>query len=115
MQSRGGRKRARASLVAWGLAGILGSAGAYADVVCNETVTMIYMHSNGNAYFTTNSTCISWCEVSFATPAANTQAYAMLLSANAQGKALFFDWPNLTSCATQNQTYAVPGWVGMPQ
>jgi hypothetical protein len=108
------RKKTLTAMVACGLTGILGSAAAYADVTCNETVTMIYMHSNGNVYFTTSSTCSSWCEISFGTAAANNQAYAMLLSANAQGKTLYFDWPNLTSCSSQNQTYAIPGWVGLP-
>jgi hypothetical protein len=88
--------------------------GPYADVVCTENITNLFVHSNGNVYFTTTATCAGWCEISFATPAANNQAYAMLLTANAQGAPVTFDGPNLTSCPTQNQVYASPGWIDLP-
>jgi hypothetical protein len=96
------------------VAGLIISAGvARADVGCTETVTAIIMHSNGNVYFTTSSTCTSWCSVSFTTADGNKEAYAMLLSANAQGKTLWFDWPNLTSCSQTNATYAAPGFMSL--
>ena len=93
--------------------GSLGLNDAYADVTCTETVTNLFVHSNGNVYFTTSETCSSWCEISFATSAANNQAYAMLLSAHFQGLPVIFDWPNLTSCSTLNAVYAIPGWVDL--
>jgi hypothetical protein len=79
-----------------------------------KTFSVKGTRANGNVYFTTTGTCASWCEISFATPAANNQAYAMLLTANAQGASVTFDWPNLTSCSTQNQVYASPGWIDLP-
>jgi len=90
---------------------IVCASAARADVGCAETVTQIIMHSNGNVYFTTNQTCANWCSLSFTTTDGNNRAYAMLLSANAQAKTIWFDWPNLTSCSQQNITYASPAFM----
>src|SRR5580704_8638770 len=81
------------------------SPAAYADATCTENVTGLISHTNGYVYFTTDQTCPSWCQINFATPDANKEAYAMLLSANAQGKTIVFSWANLTSCSTHNPVY----------
>ena len=97
------------------LALAIGCAGAQADVWCLETVTQVIMHSNGGVYFTTNATCPSWCQLNWSTADAISKGYAMLLSANAQGKQVNFDWPSLSNCTTQNATYASPGALDLYQ
>jgi hypothetical protein len=94
---------------------LLATAAARADVGCGEMVTEVIMHSNGNVYFTTDQTCGGWCTISYATADANKMAYALLLSANAQAKRIWFDWPNLTNCSQQNQPYSVPAFMELGQ
>ena len=85
-----------------------------ADSYCSETVTAVVMHTNGNVYFNTSGTCVTnWCQISFSSPTANNQAYALLLTAVASGQSVAFDWPNVTSCTQQNVLYASPGFAAL--
>ena len=85
------------------------SSKSWADVWCTENITSLIVHDNGNIYLETDQTCISsWCQISLSTPAANNNAYAMLLSAKMAGKKVTFEWGSLSSCAAQNPVYSSP-------
>lgn len=80
-------------------------------VGCTEQITALIVHTDGYVYFETNETCHAWCQLNFSTAAANNNGYAMLLAAKTQGVSVTFDWPNISSCSTQNQTYASPDYM----
>src|ERR1700742_358173 len=95
--------------VALALAAIAPSFPVFADVTCTETVTGLIVHADGIVYFTTNQTCSAeWCSLTYSNATTATNAYALLMTATAQSKPLSFDWPALTSCASQNVAYATP-------
>ncbi len=81
---------------------------ANAGVYCPEAVTQAILHANGGVFFTSDATCPNWCQVNWGTDAKNKNALAMLLTAVSSGQKVTFYWPNLTSCAATNVTYASP-------
>ena len=90
------------------------STAAHAYVDCTEQVLSVIMHSNGSVYFITNHTCTAgWCQLSWSSPEAISKGYAMLLSAQAQGKSISFAWDNISSCSTANQVYASPAFMSL--
>ena len=100
------------------LTGTLGmfSATAQAYIACTETVTNIIMHSDGIVYFQTDQTCgATWCSLSGSSADMINKAYAMLLSAQAQGKKVTFAWENLPNCSTGNALYASPDFMTLSQ
>jgi hypothetical protein len=83
-----------------------------ADVLCSETIVHVIVHTDGIVYFSTNGACaVNWCSLQLSTPAANSAAYALLLSAQAQGIPVLLYWFNLTSCSQQNPVYTSPAYV----
>lgn len=90
------------------------SATANAAVECGESVIGIILHSNGTVYFRTNGTCNQWCQLTWSNADQLNRGYAMMLSAQAQSKPLFFYWPNISSCGTQNAVYASPDFITSP-
>lgn len=79
-----------------------------AEIYCTETVTKVIAAYDGNIYFTTSSTCQSWCEINWGSTDANNHAYAMLLAAQAEGASLTFGWGAISTCSSQNAAYASP-------
>jgi len=77
---------------------------------CNESIVTIISHSNGNIYFTTDLTCVNWCQFTGNTSFVK-QSYAMLLSAQLSNKKLGFAWNDLASCNEKNKVYAIPDFV----
>lgn len=77
---------------------------------CNEGVLNIISHSNGNIYFTTDTTCPNWCMLS-GNPSFIKQSYAMLLTAQAANKKVTFAWPILTGCNERNEVYSMPDYM----
>ena len=103
---------AKIVMVATAVTGILAlSSEAQAGASCNEHVTSIIVHSNGNVYFMTDQTCsTSWCQVNWTT---TDKAYAMLLTAQAQGKTIYFYWDTVSSCSSTNPVYASPAYFSI--
>jgi len=89
------------------------SSQAYA-VNCAEKVTNVIAHSNGQIYFQTDTTCAAnWCQLYWSDAKMIDRAYAALLTALTTDKTVVFEWNSLTSCTSQNQVYAVPGYVAL--
>lgn len=86
-----------------------------AYITCTEHVAQVIVHQDGNVYFMTDQTCTSngWCMLSWSSASAMNQAYAMMLTAVAQGVPLVFAWGNITNCNALNQLYASPLYIVM--
>ena len=111
MNVRKARHAVWAVAVTTALALVSGTASAY--IGCIEKVTSVIMHSDGLVYFATDHTCSAgWCQLAW-TADATTKGYAMLLSAQAQGIAIYFAWDNLASCTTPNALYASPDFMAI--
>lgn len=102
-------KRLFAKLIAMSL--MATSSGAYAAAECFENITHVILHANGNIYFNTDKTCSqTWCQINWS-PAANKNAYAMLLTAQTTGRSVRLYWTNLASCTDLQPTYASPDYM----
>ena len=83
------------------------ASNCFADAWCTENVTDLRVYANGAVMFVTDGTC-SFCQVGGTTDAIVNRGYSLLLAAKTVGKPVQFYWPNISSCTTQNQAYAVP-------
>lgn len=82
--------------------------------VCNEKVTKVITHQDGNIYFQTDKTCSgAWCMINWGTAEKNKQGYAMLITAKTSGASIDFQWPALNNCSLFNSFSASPEFMGM--
>lgn len=83
----------------------------WAAAGCAEIITAVVVHANGNIYFSTNGTCsVTWCQAP-GTGAVQQNSYAMLLSALITAQPVYFSWPNIPDCSTQNIEDAQPTYM----
>ncbi len=99
------RKLSRATI---GAALAVASSFAFAGGDCFEVVTHVVVHSSGNVYFTTDQTCLNWCQVNWGAGTKN--GLAVLMAAQATGRKVEFSWPAIAGCNVQNVTYASPDY-----
>ena len=105
-------RKLRHAAVGAALAVACSIAAASAD--CVETVTHVVVHSSGNVYFMTDQTCsANWCEVNWGAGAKN--GLAMLMTAQALGKKVEFQWPGITACTQPNVIFASPDYFSTSQ
>ena len=78
---------------------------------CLENVTYITVHSNGYIYFSTDQTCSNWCQMASGPGDTQKALYAAMLNAQTLGKPVYFSWPNIGACTTQNAVYAQPSYI----
>jgi len=88
------------------------AASARAGGYCyNETVTAVIMF-NGAAYFSTSNSCNTWCLVPQSwSAAAQSQAFATLITARTTGQMVSFFWadqPADNSCTVKEATSSSP-------
>jgi type 1 fimbria pilin len=80
---------------------------------CYEKITQVTVHSNGQIYFATDKTCLSyWCQLNWGYDAKLLdRGYAALLVAKTTGSTVLIEWSSLSDCTSQNQIYASPAFV----
>ncbi len=83
---------------------------AFGGVHCTEKITKVILHKNSNVYFTTDTTCNSWCQIKWTGDRDKDRAFSALLTAKTADKAIQFYWENLNSCSEKNPTYQSPSY-----
>ena len=89
---------------------VLSTVNSYA-ISCLENVKNVIVHSNGQVYFRSDTCSDNWCTFNWTDTHKIDRAYALLLLAKAAQIGIMFEWPALSSCASQNQVYASPDFI----
>ena len=85
-----------------------------ADVPCNEKITQVITHGNGNVYFKTDGSCSDgWCFLDWNNREAIEAGYSLLLTAKVSDSFVQIQWPDIDSCSEKNVSFAVPRWMGI--
>lgn len=78
---------------------------------CEEVITSLVMHSNGQVYFKTDKTCtVDWCHLNWGDTDRINRGYAMLLAARSTERPVSFYWAGLSNCSSTNPAYASPDY-----
>ncbi|PKG37054.1 hypothetical protein [Psychromonas sp. Urea-02u-13] len=84
---------------------------ATAGVHCSEKIRGAILHKNSNVYFTTDTTCESWCQIKWTGEGDKNRALSMLIASKTTDKSITFYWENISSCDVKNVTYESPGYI----
>ncbi|AJP70589.1 hypothetical protein TS85_00205 [Sphingomonas hengshuiensis] len=102
-------------LVATTIALLLTTSGAQAGAYCEQTIKLAIVNNAGGIYFTTDKSCLNWCQINpDISQAQQDRMYSMLLTSasNCRKVTIYFD--SATGCEalpvySQPSTFLYPG------